>query len=127
MQDRQCILHVTARAEHHKERQVNELDNYLLEPKREFEAGDSKKYEVEAIIDYLVYGQEINTSMPGLNYLVLWKDYPKEENIWKLLSAIIHLRKLINTFHKEHPEKSTRIFLFLDSASPLARPTVPKK
>ncbi len=32
----------------------------------EFEAGDNKEYEVEAIIDSAVYGQQANDQMPGL-------------------------------------------------------------
>ncbi len=42
----------------------------LLEPKKEFEVGDNKEYEVEAIIDSAVYGQQANNQMPGLYYLV---------------------------------------------------------
>ena len=40
--------------------------------------------------------------------------------------AVIYLQKLINTFHKEHPEKPTVISLLLDSALPIARPIIPK-
>ncbi len=78
------------------------VDKALPEPEKEFEfeAGDNKEYEVEAIIDSAVYGQEANDQMPGLYYLVLWKGYPEEENTWEPSSAVIHLRKLISTFHK---------------------------
>ncbi len=49
------------------------MDNKALpEPEKEFEAGDDKEYEVEAIIDSAVYGQQANNNqMPGLYYLVL--------------------------------------------------------
>ncbi len=105
------------------------MDNKALsEPEKEFKAGDDKEYEVEAIIDSAVYGQQANNSqMPGLYYLVLWKDYPEEENTWKPSLAVINLRKLISTFHKEYPEKLTATSPPLDSTPPMARPTIPKK
>ncbi len=56
------------------------VDKALPEPEKEFEAGDNKEYEVEAIIDSAVYGQKANDQMPGLYYLVSWKGYPEEEN-----------------------------------------------
>ncbi len=106
------------------------MDNKVLsklEQKLEFEAGGNKEYEFEAIIDSAISGQQANDQMPGLYYLVLWKGYPKEENTWEPLLAVIHLWKLINTFHKEYPEKPTAIFPSLDFAPPMARPTVPKQ
>ncbi len=98
-----------------------------LEKDLEFEAGDNKEYEVEAIINSALYSQQANNQMPGLYYLVLWKGYPEEENTWEPLSAVIHLRKLINIFHKEHPEKPTATSPPLDSAPPMVRPTIPKE
>ncbi len=105
------------------------VDNKALtELEKEFEIGDDKEYEVEAIIDSTVYGQQANNSqIPGLYYLVLWKGYPEKDNTWKLSLAIIHLRKLISTFHKEHPEKSIAISPPLDSAPLMARLTIPKE
>ncbi len=106
------------------------VDKVLPEPENdvEFKAGDDKEYEFEAIVDSVVYGQQANSDqMPGLYYLVSWKGYPEEENTWEPSLAVIQLRKLISTFHKEHPEKPTATTLLLDSASPMARPTVPKK
>ena len=46
----------------------------------EFDPGDDKKYEVEAIRDNAVYGKEANRHLPGLYYLVAWKGYLEEEN-----------------------------------------------
>ncbi len=42
------------------------VDKALPEPEKEFEVGDNKKYEVEAIIDNAIYGQQSNDEMPGL-------------------------------------------------------------
>ena len=62
-----------------KMRQVN--NKVLTKPEKEFEARDEKEYEVETIIDIVVYGQLANSNqMPGFYYLVLWKGYPEEEN-----------------------------------------------
>ncbi len=51
------------------------VDKALPEPEKEVEfgAGDSKEYEVEAIIDSAVYGKQANDQMPFLYYLVSWK------------------------------------------------------
>ena len=92
----------------------------------ELDAGDDdKKYEVEVIQNSAVYAMESKSGhLPGFYYLVAWKSYPKEENIWKPISAIQHLRKLISLFHKDHPEKPTATSPPVDSAPPIARPTV---
>ncbi len=77
----------------------------------EFESdGNGKEYKVKAIRDSAVYARESEGHLPGLYYLVSWKGYPKEENTWKPASAVIHLRKLINNFHCDHPEKPTATF-----------------
>ncbi len=53
----------------------------LPESEKEFEVRDDKEYEVVAIIDSAVYGQQVNHSqIPGLYYLVSWKSYPEEDN-----------------------------------------------
>ena len=47
----------------------------------EFDAGDSEKFEVEAIWDSAVYAMELKSGhLLGLYYLVAWKSYPEEEN-----------------------------------------------
>ena len=93
----------------------------------ELDGGDenSKEYKVEAIRDSAVYANESESGhLPGLYYLVAWKDYPKEENTWELLSAVQHLKKLISSFHKDHLEKPTATSPPIDSALPMGRPTV---
>ncbi len=59
------------------------MDNKALpEPEKEleFEPEGNKEYEVKAIIDSAVYGQQANDQMPGFYYLVSWKGYPEKEN-----------------------------------------------
>ena len=68
-----------------------------------------------------MYNQQVKNQMLGFYYLILWKSYPEEKNIWEPASAVMHLRKLINIFHKKHPEKPIAISPSLDSALPLAR------
>ena len=48
----------------------------------EFEAGnDNKEYKVEGICDSAVYAKESEVGhLPGLYYLVFWKDYPKDKS-----------------------------------------------
>ena len=90
----------------------------------EFEAGNNEKYEVDGIWDSTVYAKKSTTGqMPGLYYLVLWKGYPKEENTWEPVSAIQHFWRLINTYHKNNPKRSTATSPSVDMALPMARPT----
>ena len=92
----------------------------------ELDAGDENgEYEVEAIWDSEVYTRESESGhLPGLYYLVSWKRYPEEENIWEPALAVQHLRKLISSFHKDHPDKPTATSPAIDNAPPMARPTV---
>ena len=91
----------------------------------ELDAGkDSGEYEVETICDSAVYARESTGHLPGLYYLVFWKGYPKEENTWKPYSAVQHLRKLINSFYKDDPDKPTATSEAINTAPPMARPTI---
>ena len=36
----------------------------------------------------------------------------------------MHLRSMISIFHKDYPEKLTAISILLDSAPPMAKPTI---
>ena len=105
----------TTRKEH-VDKKVTELD---------FEASNSKKYKAEAIWDNAVYTMKSESGHPlELYYLVAWKSYTEEENIWEPVSAVQHLRKLISSFHKDHSKKPTVSSLPVDSALPMARPKV---
>ena len=91
----------------------------------EFKPGDNdKEYKVKAIQDSVVYAKEADGHLSGLYYLLVWKSYSKKENTWEPSSAVIHLQKMVSTFHKDHPEKPTAISAPLDSAPSMAKPTV---
>ncbi len=93
----------------------------------EFEnEGDGEEYKVEAICDSTVYAKELNSGyhLSGLYYLVSWKGYPKEKNTWKPALMMLHLCKLISIFYRDHPEKPIATSPLIDSAPPMARPTV---
>ena len=89
----------------------------------EFDAGNNGD-EVEAIRDSMVFAKKSEAGQsPGLYYLISWKEYPEEDNIWEPSSAVQHLRKLLSTFHN-YPDKTTATSLPIDTAPPMARPTV---
>ena len=93
----------------------------------EFDAGDneSRKYEMETIWDSALYARESESGhLPGLYYLISWKRYLEEKNTWEPALAVQHLTKLISSFHKDHPDKPTATSPTIDTAPPMARPTV---
>ena len=91
----------------------------------ELGAGNSKEYKVEAIWDSAIYASKSESGqLPGLYYLVAGKGYSEEENTWKPSSTVQHLKKLINSFYKNHLEKPTATSPPIDLAPPMARPTV---
>ena len=96
-----------------------------VDNKAELDAGNnSGKYKVEAIWDSTVYAKESESGhLPGLYYLVSWKEYPKEENTWEPASAVQQLRKLISSFYKDHLDKPIATSPAIDTASPMAKPT----
>ena len=100
------------------------MNEQFLEPKPEFDAGDNKEYEIEVIIDSAIYTKEVEGHLPGLYYLVSWKRYLEEKSTWEPSSTVMHLWKMISTFHKDHPEKPTATSPPLDSAPPIAKPSV---
>ena len=86
---------------------------------------NSGKYKVEAIWDSAVYRQKSESGhLSRFYYLVSWKGYLEEENTWKPYLAVQHLKKLINLFYKDHPDKSIATFKAIDTVSPMAKPTI---
>ena len=89
-----------------------------------FEAGNDKKYEINGIWDSAVYAKKSTTGqLSGFYYLVLWKRYPEEKNIWESALAIQHLQRLITAYYKDNLEKPIVIFFPVNTALPIARPT----
>ena len=86
---------------------------------------ESKNYARESESDHL----------SGLHYLVSWKKYREEENTWEPTSAVQHLRKLISSFYKNHPDKPTATFSAINTTSliaklivrPMVKPIEPSK
>ncbi len=75
-----------------RNKRVNQSNiNALLKPEKKFEAGNNKKYKVKSIVNSTVYDKEAESQLSSLYYLVLWKGYLEEENIWELLTVIIYL------------------------------------
>lgn len=61
---------------------------------------------MEIIRDNMVYARKSELGyLLGLYYLVFWKGYLKDKNIWKPYSAIQQLKKIISLFYKNHPNK----------------------
>lgn len=98
--------------------------NKLLELESKLDKGEDKEYGFEAIKDSVIYADATESQLLGFYYLVSWKGYWKDKSTWELVSAILHLRKMINIFYKDHPEKSTATFPLLDSAPLMATSTV---
>ena len=58
----------------------------------DFKACDDKEYKINGIWDSAVYARELAIrQLSGLYYLILWKGYSEEENIWETVLAIQHL------------------------------------
>ena len=97
-----------------------------VDDEMELDAGEENgEYEVEAIRDSEVYARESESGhLPGLYYLVSWKGYPEEENTWEPASVVQYLRKLISSFHKDHPDKPIATSPAIDTAPPMVTPTV---
>ena len=100
---------------------MNELFSEL---ELEFDVGNNKDYKVEAIIDSVVYAKEAEGHLSSLYYLVFWKGYSEEEITWEPSFAVMHLQKMISTFHKNHPEKPTVTSSPLNSTPPMGKPSV---
>lgn len=87
---------------------------------------NSKEYEIKTICDNDICTKrsDNNYHLPGIYYLVLWKEYLKEKNTWELALDIQYFWRFVITFHKKHFEKLTAIFLLIDFALLIAKPIV---
>ena len=90
----------------------------------EFETDDDKEYKVEVIWESTVYAKKVDRYLPRLYYLVVWKGYLKEKNTWKPSLVVMYFYKMVNTFHKNHPKKSTVTLALLDSAPSMVKLTI---
>lgn len=77
--------------------------------KMEFDASDnndSQKYKMEAICNNAVYTRESKSGhLIRVYYLISRKRYLEEKNTWEPTLAVQHLKKLISSFYKNHPNK----------------------
>ena len=90
----------------------------------EFDVGhyDNEEWEVEAIWESTVYVRKSKSGhLSGLYYLVSWRGYSEDENTWEPASAVLHLKKLISSFHKNHPNKLTATSPTIDIISLMVR------
>ena len=79
---------------------------------------------MEGIRDSAVYARESEAGhLPDFYYLVSSKSYPEDESTWEPVSAMQHLRKLVSTFHKNHPDKPTATSPPIDLAPPITKRT----
>ena len=90
----------------------------------EFDIGNNKEYKVEAMIDSAVYAKKAKGHLLDLYYFVFWKGYQEKESTWEPSFAVMHFWKMIFMFHKNHPEKLMASFPLLNSALPMAKPSV---
>ena len=98
------------------------MNKFAKVPK--FEIDNDNEYKIEANQDSVVYTKKTGGHLLGLYYLVTWKSYLKEKNTWEPFSIVMQLRMIVSTFHKDHPKKPTVTLVPLDSAPPMAKPTI---
>ena len=68
--------------------------------------------------------RESKSHLPALYFLVFYKGYPEEENIWEPALAVQHLKKLSSLFHKYYSDKPIAISLAINIAPLMAKPTI---
>lgn len=86
-----------------------------------FNFGNSKEYKIRKIRDNIIYVRKLEAkSLLKLYYLITSKKYFKPENIWKLILAVKHFQKLINSVYKDNSDKPMAISACVDSAMPIA-------
>ena len=90
----------------------------------EFELGNDKEYEVEAIWDNAVYANKADGHLSELYYLVVWKGYLEEKSIWKPVLPVMYLWKLLSKFYYENPDKLTATSPPINITLPMAKPII---
>lgn len=80
-------------------------------------------YKFEAIWDSAAYIRKSKSHLPGLYYLILWKAYPKEQNIGEPALMVQYLRNLISIFPHNYPEKPIAMSFLINTASSMTKPT----
>lgn len=70
--------------------QVNKV-NKLLKLKPEFYKKNNKEYQLGATYNSRVYVKEATSQLPGLFYLVSYKNHSKDENTWEFALAVVYL------------------------------------
>lgn len=84
--------------------------------------GDSKEYKIKAICNNVVHISKLEDHLSSLYYLVLWKSYPKKKNTWELVLVVLHLYRLISTFHHDYSQKPTATSPLIYFIVSMARP-----
>lgn len=93
----------------------------MLKLELELDVKKNKEYEVETIKDSAVYVKAVKSQLLKVYYLVSWIDYLKDKSIWEPASAVLHLWKMVSSFHKGRLKKPIVVSLFLDSVFPMAK------
>lgn len=72
----------------------------------EFKVKDKKKYKIKDIWNNAVYTKEFKANhLSGFYYLIFWKNYIKDKNIWEPILVVQYFGELIGTFYKDNFNK----------------------
>lgn len=100
-----------------RKRQVNKS----LGREPELNTGKDREYKIKAIKDSAVYAEVAKGQLLGLYYLIFCKGYSEDESISEPAQAVLHLWKMINIFHNNHPGKPITTSPPLDSVLLMAK------
>ena len=100
------------------------MNKFAKKPEFEFKLDNNKEYKMKAIQESAVYTKEADGHLLELYYLVAWKSYPEEKNTWKPSSTVIHFRKMVSTFYKNHLKKLIATLTLLNVTPPMVKPTI---
>lgn len=118
-----CSSCVSSGEEHDKE---GGADHEMEQLQLEFEDDYPEELEEEDTRDSAVYARESEGGRPpGLYCLIHWKDTTSSEGTWEPDAGIKHLRRLVCTFHQDHPQKPTATSSPIDTGPP--RPPLAQK